>query len=168
MIIVGVDPGQKGGLAIMKDGACTGHPMPLAGKEVDARAVTDLLMREHEMVRDEVANQHFYVSPADNILVVVEKVHAMPKQGVSSTFKFGLNYGRILGAIEALGLRYELVTPQAWKKAILAGTDKGKTAAVEFVHRRYPSVNLMPGRMRTHHDGIADAVCLAEYGRLMK
>ena len=159
MIIVGVDPGQKGGLAIMKDGACTGHPMPLAGKEVDTRAVADLVMGEYDLVLED---------PSNHILVVVEKVHAMPKQGVSSTFKFGLNYGRILGAIEALGLRYELVTPQAWKKAILAGTNKGKTAAVEFVHRRYPSVNLMPGRMRTHHDGIADAVCLAEYGRLMK
>ena len=149
MIIVGIDPGQKGGIAIIHELGIEAHPMPMAGKEIDGRAIGAMLSSFREA------------------LVIVEKVHAMPKQGVSSTFKFGSNYGRILGVIEALNMSYELVTPQAWKKAVLSGTDKGKTAAVEFVHRRYPAIDLMPGRMRTHHDGMADAVCIAEYGRTL-
>lgn len=47
--------------------------------------------------------------------VVVENVHAMPKQGVSSTFKFGLGTGIIRGVVGALRLPLTLVTPHQWK-----------------------------------------------------
>ena len=58
-----------------------------------------------------------------------------------------------------------LVTPQAWKAAILAGTPKDKTAAIQHVDRVYPSLNIDVGTKKViYHDGVADAVCLAEYG----
>lgn len=47
--------------------------------------------------------------------VVVENVHAMPKQGVSSTFKFGMGCGIIHGVAGALRLPITLVTPNQWK-----------------------------------------------------
>ncbi len=100
-------------------------------------------------------------------VVFIEKVHAMPKQGVSSTFKFGMGYGLVIGVCEALGIPYRLVTPQAWKKVVLAGTAKDKDAAVSFVRRAYPGVDLIPGKKRVPHDGIADAMCIAEFGRQM-
>ena len=121
--------------------------MPLAGKEIDG----------HEM-----ANFLKTLTPS---VVILEKVHAMPKQGVSSTFKFGMGFGLVIGVCEALGIPYRLVTPQAWKKVVLAGTAKDKDAAISFVRKAYPGVDLTPGRKRTPHDGMADAICLAEYGR---
>ncbi|MEC8917135.1 MAG: Holliday junction endonuclease [Pseudomonadota bacterium] len=147
-MIVGIDPGQKGGVAfIAPTGRTEGRPMPLAGKEIDGHALSRML---------------FELTPS---LVIIEKVHSMPKQGVASTFKFGMGYGIVIGVCEALGLPYRLVTPQAWKKAVLSGTAKDKSAAINFVRRAYPGLNLSPGRLRAPHDGIADAVCLAEYGR---
>ena len=146
--IIGIDPGQSGGVArISSSGAAEAIPMPLAGKEVDGRALAE------------------WITCRSPHLVVIEKVGAMPKQGVASTFKFGRNFGVLIGVVEALGLPYRLVTPQAWKKAVLAGTSRDKSAAVEHIHRLYPNVDLSPGRMRTAHDGMADALCLAEYGR---
>lgn len=147
MNVVGIDPGQSGGIACIGPDEVEAIPMPLAGKEVDGRALA-IWLRER--------------NPR---LVVVERVASMPGQGVSSTFKFGRNYGAILGVIEACGLAYQLVTPQAWKRAVLAGTSRDKTAAVEHCHRMYPGVDLAPGRKRVAHDGMADALCLAEYGR---
>lgn len=47
--------------------------------------------------------------------VVVENVHAMPKQGVSSTFKFGMGVGIIHGVAGALRLPLTLVSPRQWK-----------------------------------------------------
>ena len=73
--------------------------------------------------------------------------------------------GDLLGILEALGIPYRLVTPQAWKKTVLAGTTKDKSAAVQFCRRAFPGVSLTPGRKRVPHDGMADALCLAEYGR---
>lgn len=147
MNIVGIDPGQSGGIALLNGTQAEGDVMPVIGKEIDG----------HEVAR--------VLTAARPDLVVIEKVSAMPKQGVTSTFNFGAGYGRLLGVCDALGIPYRLVTPQTWKKRVLAGTAKDKDAAVAFVKRGFPMVELTPGKKRVPHDGIADAVCLAEYGR---
>lgn len=147
-MIVGIDPGKSGGIAsINANGQASGIAMPVIGKDIDGHELASIL---HNAAPE---------------LVIIEKVGAMPKQGVTSTFTFGTGYGRLLGVCEALGIAYRLVTPQAWKKTVLAGTTKDKDAAIAFVRRAFPMVDLTPGRKRTPHDGIADAVCLAEYGR---
>ena len=149
-MIVGIDPGQTGGIAgIQPTGGCVARPMPVTGKDIDGHAIA----AELRALAPEV--------------VILEKVHAMPKQGVSSTFKFGMGFGLVIGVCEALGIPYRLVTPQSWKKVVLAGTAKDKDAAISFVRRAYPAVDLTPGRKRVPHDGMADAVCLAEYGRVL-
>jgi len=147
MSIMGIDPGKSGGIASITDGQAAGIPMPLVGKDIDGHELAAILRA------------------AAPELVIIEKVGAMPKQGVTSTFNFGAGYGRLLGVCEALGIPYRLVTPQAWKKRVLAGTAKEKSDAIAFVKRAFPMVDLTPGQKRVPHDGIADAVCLAEYGR---
>ena len=150
MCILGIDPGLKGGIAIIDSTAIVlAKPMPLVGKEIDTRAIGETI-------------KQFNVT-----LAVIEKVHSMPGQGVASMFRFGMGYGMVKGALSVLSIPTQLVTPQAWKKVVLAGTKKNKNAAIEFVAMRYPSVNLTPGRIRKPHDGIADAVCLAAYGSII-
>lgn len=147
-MIVGIDPGKSGGIALISaNGQASGIAMPIIGKDIDGHELASILSNTQPSV------------------VIIEKVGAMPKQGVTSTFTFGTGYGRLLGVCEALAIPYRLVTPQAWKKVVLAGTAKDKDAAIAFVKRAFPMVDLTPGRKRVPHDGIADAVCLAEYGR---
>ena len=144
---MGIDPGLKGGIAYITKGGTAAIPMPVTGGDIDGHQIAAHL-------RD--------ISPT---IVIIEKVHSMPKQGVSSTFKFGMGYGLVIGVCETLGIPYRLVTPQAWKKTVLAGTAKDKNSAVAFVRRAFPAIDLSPGRKRVPHDGMADAMCLAEYGR---
>lgn len=120
-------------------------------KEIDGKAVRQILVE---------------VSPVDISWVVIEQVHAMPKQGVTSMFTFGEGYGKLLGVIECLGLPYIKVSPQTWKKVVLAGTKKDKNAAIRYARGFYPDIELIPKGCRTAHNGIADAVCLASYGIL--
>lgn len=148
MNVVGVDPGAKGGLVLIGDkGLVDSILMPMSAGEVDGRALgTWLLFAEPDVI-------------------VLEKVGARPKQGVSSMFTFGVRYGVVKGVIEAMGYPYRQVTPQAWKRAVLAGTKKDKDAAIAFVRRAYPTIDLIPGKCRTPQDGIADAACMAVWGR---
>src|SRR5437868_5437346 len=44
--------------------------------------------------------------------VVIESVHAMPGQGVVSMFSMGYGLGLWVGIVAALGIPYEMVTPQ--------------------------------------------------------
>jgi crossover junction endodeoxyribonuclease RuvC len=72
--------------------------------------------------------------------VVVENVHAMPLQGLSSTFKFGMGVGIIHGVAGALRLPLTLVTPQQWK--VFHGlTGPNKEQARQLAIRKWPQHN---------------------------
>ena len=148
MNLVAVDPGLKGGIAALHgDGSITAVPMPVAGKGLDLAAIAGI-------IRDN--------APA---WIIVEKVGAMPGQGVTSMFTFGMGYGAVQGIAAALSVPVELVTPQRWKSTVLHGTAKDKASAIAYCRRVFPSVPLVPPRCRSPHDGLADSLCLLEYGR---
>lgn len=64
---------------------------------------------------------------------VVEKVGAMPRQGVSSSFKFGYGAGLLYGVLLAHRIPVDFVTPQRWQKA-LSVQNRGKKSKTE--HKR--------------------------------
>jgi crossover junction endodeoxyribonuclease RuvC len=158
-ITVGIDPGLGGGVAALDPaGAVVGlWPMPVAGGEVHAASLADLL----RSLRCLDGHQ-------DIGRVCLEKVNAMPKQGVSSTFRFGTGWGMVRGVCAALGIPVILVPPTVWKKRVLLGLPHDKDGAVQFCTSRWPGADLVLTGCRTPHDGIADALCLAEYGRLLE
>ncbi len=71
----------------------------------------------------------------------------------------------------ALGIRYVVPTPQQWKRSLslpkrsAKERDQGKVDAVELVRCLFPDMDLTPGKRTTPHDGLADAVLIAEYAR---
>jgi crossover junction endodeoxyribonuclease RuvC len=146
--LVAIDPGLHGAIAVLSpSGAITAVPMPLAGGALDLPAIASI-------IRDTFPQW-----------LILEKVASRPGQGVASTFKFGQGYGSILGVAAALAVPVELVTPQRWKSVVLHGTAKDKASAIAYCRRAYPKVNLVPQGCRTPHDGLADSLCLLEYGR---
>lgn len=155
MIYVGIDPGLRGGVAVL----------------YHDRQVAKLLTFEE--LESEVNPRALFLALnfwlGVDSTIAIEKVHSMPKQGVASSFKFGVNYGIAKGVVGCLSPapRVELVTPQAWKKLILAGMnrDDQKQAAIDYCTRAFPGVDLVQKGCRKPHDGIADALCLAEYAR---
>lgn len=151
MIIIGCDPGLNGGLAVINSESKSylAVPMPVAGKDIDAQAVYQWI---------------FLHTGAEAAVVYLENVHAMPKNGSIAGFKLGEAKGIIEGVVGALGLPLRQVASQTWKASILKGTDKSKQAAIDFTRRAYPGVNLNPHNTKKAHDGMADAMCIAEYG----
>lgn len=146
MIILGIDPGKKGGISWINRTEASAIAMPLAGKELDLPYLADLVKG---------------ICPDK---VVIEKQGAMPGQGVVSMFTIGKNYGLLLGICAQYSV--EIVTPQRWKKEVLQGTTKDKNAAIAYCRQSFPDVSLLPNpKCRKPSDGIADALCIAEYGR---
>jgi crossover junction endodeoxyribonuclease RuvC len=90
---------------------------------------------------------------------VVERVGSMPKQGVASTFKFGMAVGIIHGVVLGHGIPLHWVTPGTWKRYFkLTGTDKDAARALAI--RLYPS---MLGLTRKKDQGRADALLMGRY-----
>jgi crossover junction endodeoxyribonuclease RuvC len=89
----------------------------------------------------------------------VEIVHAMPKQGVSSSFNFGMSYGVALGVIGALKIPVVHVSPTKWKKYFGLSADKEEARAL--------AISKWPASLhfrRKKDNGRAEAGLLALYG----
>ncbi len=157
-LALGIDPGLRGGIAALDPaGQVIGTwPMPLAGGEVHAAGLADLLR-----------SLRCLDSHQDIGRVCLEKVGAMPRQGVASTFRFGTGWGMVRGVCAALAIPVVLVPATVWKKRVLLGLTHDKVGAVQLCANRWPTAELILPGCRTPHDGIADALCLAEYGRLI-
>lgn len=106
--------------------------------------------------------------PKDRVVVVgVEQVHAMPKQGVASMFNMGYGLGLWIGVITSLGLPLEMTTPQAWKKAMLvSGGREDKAVSLTCAYQCVPSA--VPFLQRKKDEGRAEAILIAEYFRRKK
>src|SRR5215472_196044 len=91
---------------------------------------------------------------------VIERVHSMPKQGVSSAFTFGAAYGLTIGVMTGAGLPISFVTPQKWKSHFrLSGAMKG--ASVQRAVELYPAASAHL-TLKKHHNR-ADAILLGRY-----
>lgn len=143
MICIGIDPGKKGGIAIISDGRIQAFPY------------------SDSVLKGELA---YTRSTGEGAVCCLEQVHAMPKQGVTSMFNFGVSYGYIKGVLEANHIPYQEVTPSKWKKEF--GLDGTKAKSIEVCKRLFPGVNLLPTeRSRVDNDGMAEALLMAEYAR---
>jgi Holliday junction resolvasome RuvABC endonuclease subunit len=92
-------------------------------------------------------------------VAVVERVGAMPKQGVASTFKFGVAVGIIHGVLAGAGTPLHLVTPQVWKKYHgLRGSDGEEARALAI--RLFPAVEGL--HLKKHHNR-ADALLIGAW-----
>ena len=101
-----------------------------------------------------------------DVVVVLENVHAMPKQGVSSSFCFGEGKGMWEGILGAFDIPFDLVSPQRWKKEIMADQGKDKSAARFKAMALFPS--LADQLKLVKHDGRAEALLMAEYARRLR
>jgi hypothetical protein len=92
-------------------------------------------------------------------LAVLENVHSMPGQGVSSSFKFGMSYGELRMGLVAAGIRFEMVSPQKWQGVLKCRSRGNKNVTKAKAQELFPR---WPFRI-TH--AIADSLLLAEYAR---
>lgn len=93
-------------------------------------------------------------------MIAIEKVHAMPKQGVVSTFSFGENYGVLKGVAAALQIPLVEYRPQEWQAEFFRGMDKelGKQRSVIYCSSLFPQEEKLT-------DGECDAILIALYAR---
>jgi hypothetical protein len=143
MIIIGIDPGKNGGIAVVKQ---KGHVALFKMPEVP----TDLLK--------------FFIKFSNNgeVTAYIENIHGMPGMGGVSMFHFGEGYGMIKMALIACNIRTIFVTPQKWQKHFQLGTKK-------LVGKHWKNILKTKAQQLFPKSEIflwgADAALIAEYGR---
>ena len=144
MRAIGIDPGAKGAIALFIGGVFElVQDMPTVDDKgrprVDAAALATLV---RSLAPDRAT---------------LERVGAMPGQGVTSMFQFGRSVGIVEGVLAALQIPVSYVTPVQWKGALHVPKDKGGA--------RLRASQLIPAAAhcwpRSKDDGRAEASLIA-------
>lgn len=148
-VYIGIDPGANGAMAIVTS------------------YVMGLLPCDYGVYRSTIAGLRAERPDSRDIFAIVEDVHAMPMNGCKGNFMLGWSLGRIQEMLEAALIPYQLVKPQKWQGEYgISNRDKSKSQSIATAKRLFPDVNLRrTERCTKDHDGFADALLMAEYGR---
>lgn len=169
---IGIDPGKKGAIVkVYENGAVNAWKVPLTKEgEVDLARLCDILG----------------LITKDDSLIGLENPHAIYGTSKGTMFTMGRVIGNIEAALTCNGANFCYVKPKEWQKIIwidkdIVKKDKGsakkkvrdtKATSLNAVKRLFPGVELRfdctetPNNRRTKpHDGIVDALLIAEYVR---
>lgn len=173
MIVIGIDPGITGALAIITPHglqACADIPVMnrasrrVRSKNGEMRTKTTSQVNAGafaELLREWVSGHD-----KNEVMVLIEKCQAMPgkikgsskAQSSAGTFSLGLSAGIVEGVVAAMHLPHQLVHPSAWKAHLKV--PKGKDAARAMASRLYPAAPLW--KKKDHNR--AEAILIAKYG----
>ena len=145
-VFIGIDPGALGAMAVL-----------------DSDVGTRLVLCDYAEYDEELSRY----AGRDDVFAVVEDVHAMPMNGCKGNFMLGWSLGRIQQLVEHHGIPHQLVKPQAWQREFgISNKDKSKAQSVAVAKRLFPGEDLRrTPKCTKDHDGSADALLLAEWGR---
>jgi crossover junction endodeoxyribonuclease RuvC len=159
MRIIGIDPGKSGAVAVIDQQS---HSV------IFKQIVPTIKVGKSKQEYDLQGMREILLSNSDDTdaKVFIERQQARPGQGVSSMFTTGKGYGMWLGLCAGLQIPIEVVSPLSWTKEVLRGVPgEGKGRNILGAKRLFPSVDLRKSeRSRVPHDGICDAILIAEYG----
>lgn len=145
MIYIGIDPGQKGAMALLTDTARFPEIIPYNKEEYIAR-LRLIFYEEAECI------------------CCIESVHALPRQGITSTWNFGVSYGWLLGMLDTLAIPYQPIAPYKWKNEFGLNSDKAQSITV--CKQLFPGIKLVrTERSRKADDGMAEASLMALYAK---
>ncbi len=99
------------------------------------------------------------VREAQPDIAIVEEVSAMPKQGATSGFRFGMGVGLLRGVLAAHLVPVVTVSAGRWKKHFRLDSDKEKSRALAI--RLFPDAAHML-TLKRHH-GRAEALLIARW-----
>lgn len=141
MKTIGIDPGNSGCISVLDDSLISCCRLDKSDRDVSE-----------------------FLAAHRQGFAYLERVHSMPGQGVSSSFKFGDNYGFLRGLLVAHGLAFDFVQPVKWQAALGCARPKGcKESQTEHKNRtKNRAEQLFPEVKITHAN--ADSLLIALYG----
>ena len=155
MLIIGIDPGISGSICFLENGKIIDvieMPTMAEGKKNKKQV-------NGSQIFNEISNRIIKIEKQD-IKVVIEKVSAMPGQGVTSMFNFGQSFGILKGICSAMQLPMYFVRPAKWKKyfnLINSEKDASRTKAIEI----FPYFSSQLSKKKDSNK--ADAILIASF-----
>lgn len=167
---IGIDPGAHGYVATQYDG------------EFEHFSIADNDLYQLSKIMAEMRSKH------NEIVCVMESIHAIFGSSAKATFSFGEIFGKLEALLVANHIPYHLVQPKEWQKVMWINADmvvtykqvkmKDKMVSKKVVDTKATSINaakrLFPTmdfrkseRAKNIDDNKVDATLMCEYARRM-
>lgn len=129
-------------------------------RDLSGRQTMTQLKKEEKEIIDPYGLSIFIGRWAPEIAyAVIEDVHAMPGQGVSSMFTFGRALGMVQAAVASHMIPIYFIKSSVWKSGM--NLDKNKHNSIEMAKRLFPE-SVDDFKLK-RHDGRAEALLLAVF-----
>ena len=150
MKIMGLDPGSSGGISILETKK---NKLP----EIVFFLKMPVVTIYGKKIID-IKKLYESVNIYEIDISIIEKVHAMPRQGVTSSFQFGRNFGALEALAYLSSKRVDYVAPVVWKKYM--GIGASKQDSLDMARLKFGNNTVWEKKT---NDGIAEASLLALY-----
>lgn len=150
MIIMGLDPGISGGISVIETKQ-NKLPKILYSLKMPVVSMYGKKIVDTKKVYESLISYKIDIS-------IIEKVHAMPRQGVTSSFQFGRSFGAIETLAYLLSKRVDYVAPAVWKKHL--GVGASKKDSLDLARLKFGNNDIWNKKT---NDGIAEASLLVLY-----
>lgn len=176
MYVLGIDPGLSGGLCIMNEqGIIDIMRMPTCtrpnrrGKWIDLEKVYSFITKYNNVNSNEWINE-----------IYIERQFILRSQGMSSGSKTMFQAGCLYGLCFSECNNLHEINAKDWQQEIFKQVDETKIKkynyssytklwSVAYVEQFYNSQYLFYSKRQTKpSDGLADAICIASYGLLLR
>lgn len=174
MVIIGIDPGLSGAIGYLSNEMKMVVDMPvlkIEGKRTKSRKTGKVTVKKKNIyditrIKELLAEyKKTALDMNDKIEVWIEKSQPMPDQGGVSNFNYGFGFGVLQAVTTCCEIPFQLIHPVTWKKKIMFGQGKEKDASVYKAQQLFPELQFR-GPRGGLLDGRAEAMLIAEYGRL--
>lgn len=181
-ISIGIDIGSDGAYAIFVNNKLQYGKIPYISEEPDMNGLFDIIYKC-------IPSPEWQGGEVDfTIHCVIEDLHSVFGSSAKSNFEFGKNNGLIIGMLQVAEIPYTKIGPKKWQKELWQGIrpveipvikskvhqvdKKGnlkykvdtKATSLIAAQRLFPKETfLATERSKVPHDGIVDAVLIAEY-----
>tara|TARA_R100001594_G_scaffold27172_1_gene51934 strand:+ start:242 stop:784 length:543 start_codon:yes stop_codon:yes gene_type:complete len=149
-IFIGIDPGKNGGVAVINEMDDDNEHVITFRCPKNPKTMSLSLMST-------IPTNVSY----ENVMVLIEHVHAMPKNGVVSMFSFGQNLGHWEGILGAFELNVEYAGPRTWMAHYDCKPGMDKKDRKRYL--RGIAEELFPNIKMTFN--ISDAILIANYNK---
>lgn len=165
-ISIGIDPGKEGAIVVIEGDEVWKFLFPKIGTDYDISGIAEILGTWKESGIN---------------MVVMENIHALPSVGAKSNWSLSRGKAIIETTLTMLNIPFTMISPKKWQKQMWEGVEIQKTpskknksgwktdtkaTSLMAAKRLFPDEDLTKStRSQKPHDGIIDALLMAEYAR---
>ena len=146
-LILGIDPGKGGGIAILEEGSYMAMKFPKELEELSAMLETFISKYS-----------------AKDTYVMIEHVHSFPTDSRPAAFSFGRNLGHWEGILSTYELKWDTVAPRTWQEHYDIPVIKNKHERKNWL--KDIAKSLFPNLKVTLH--VSDALLIGNYAKEMQ